>query len=69
MAHLPTLYVPPTSDRLPDNEQWENRFEIRSASSDRLYVVAQHKTKRHWACSCPACGENWSQTRSPRSGT
>ena len=41
------------SDRLPDNDQWENRFEIRSETSDRVYVVAQNKVKRHWACSCP----------------
>lgn len=47
------LYVP-KSDRLPDSDQWVNRFEIRSESSDRVYVVAQNKTKRHWACSCPA---------------
>jgi uncharacterized Zn finger protein len=50
---LPALYVP-KSDRLPPNDQWENRFEIRSESSNRVYVVAQHRTKRHWACSCPA---------------
>jgi len=37
---------------LPDNVQWENRFEIKSESSDALYVIAQHKTNRHWACSC-----------------
>lgn len=37
----------PSDARLPDNDQWENRFEIRSATSDRVYVVAQHRTKRH----------------------
>ena len=37
---------------LPDNDQWENRFEIRSESSNRIYIVAQHKQKRHWGCSC-----------------
>ena len=47
-----TLHVP-KSDRLPDNAQWENRFEIRSETSDRVYVVSQHKEKRHWGCSCP----------------
>jgi len=40
-------------DALPDNEQWTNRFEIKSESSNRIYVIAQHKTKRHWGCSCP----------------
>ena len=38
---------------LPDNAQWCNRFEIKSATSDRVYIVAQNKVKRHWACSCP----------------
>lgn len=39
---------------LPDKNQWTNRFEIKSESSDRVYVISQHKDKRHWACSCPA---------------
>lgn len=43
----------PNSHKLPDNGLWTNRFEIRSASSNRVYVVAQNKTKRHWGCSCP----------------
>lgn len=38
--------------QLPDNIQWTNRFNIRSQTSNSLYVVAQHKTGRHWACSC-----------------
>lgn len=49
-----TLHVPPGAKRLPDNAEWTNRFEIKSESSDRLYVVSQNKQKRHWACSCPA---------------
>ncbi len=53
MSNLPTLYRPAGSVTLPDNAQWENRFEVRSASSDRVYIVSQHKTKRHWGCSCP----------------
>ena len=47
------LRPPPGSEKLPDNGEWCNRFEIRSESSDRVYVVSQHKTKRHWGCSCP----------------
>lgn len=47
-----SLYIRPDA-KLPPNDQWENRFEIRSESSNRIYIVAQHKTKRHWACSCP----------------
>lgn len=38
---------------LPDNQQWQNRFEIKSASSSRLYTVAQRKTDHTWGCSCP----------------
>jgi len=38
---------------LPDTDQWQLRFHIESESSNRLYVIAQHKTKRHWGCSCP----------------
>lgn len=32
---------------------WINRTEIKSGTSNRVYVVAQHSLKRHWACSCP----------------
>ena len=38
---------------LPDNDQWTNRFEVRSETSNRVYTIAQHKTKKHWGCSCP----------------
>ncbi len=38
---------------LPDNDQWTNRFEIRSETSNRVYILAQNKKKRHWSCSCP----------------
>ena len=37
---------------LDDNAQWTNRFEIKSETSGNKYIVAQHKTKRHFACSC-----------------
>ena len=37
---------------LPDNAQWTNRMEIRSETSSRLYIVAQHKTNKEWACGC-----------------
>lgn len=39
--------------RLPDNDQWRFRFEIRSESSNRIYTIAQNIKKKHWACSCP----------------
>ena len=48
-----TLYIPP-QDRLPENGLWTNRFEIRSSSSNRVYVIAQHKTGRYFGCSCPS---------------
>ncbi len=40
-------------DKLPDNAQYKNRFEIPSASSNRLYVIAQNKKTNQWSCSCP----------------
>jgi hypothetical protein len=39
---------------LPDNEQWEQRFQIRSESSNRLYTIARNKKTGKWGCSCPA---------------
>jgi len=42
-----------TEQKLPDNHQWTNRFQIKSASSNRLYTIAQNKTGRWWGCSCP----------------
>lgn len=52
-SNLPTLKID-SSVVLPDNEQWQNRFEIKSESSNRIYVIAQHKKKRYFGCSCPA---------------
>jgi hypothetical protein len=46
------LRRPPGSALLPDNAQYTNRFEIRSESSSNIYIVAQHKSSRWWACSC-----------------
>ena len=37
---------------LPDNDLWTNRVEVKSETSNRVYIVAQHKEKRHFACSC-----------------
>jgi len=48
-----TIYIPQDLV-LPDNNQWTNRFKIRSETSNRVYTIAQHKTKRHWACNCPS---------------
>lgn len=50
-ANLPVLHI--NSDvMLPDNDQWQFRFEIESETSDRLYTIAQNKKKKHWGCSC-----------------
>ena len=51
---LPVVYRPAGTIALPDNGQWENRFEIHSESSNRVYIIAQNKKKRHWGCSCMA---------------
>ena len=51
---LPVFYIPNNSLVLPNNEQWCNRFEIHSETSNRVYIIAQNKTKKHWGCSCPA---------------
>lgn len=48
-----TVYVPPDAERLSDSRDYTNRFEIHSETSNRVYLIAQHKTKRYWTCSCP----------------
>jgi hypothetical protein len=48
------LTLPRGAVKLPDNKQWTNRFEIKSESSGRVYIVAQNKAKGHWGCSCPS---------------
>jgi hypothetical protein len=30
------------------------RFEIRSETSNRLYIVSRNKKSKKWGCSCPA---------------
>ena len=47
---LPKLFV---DEPLPDNDQWINRFEVHSETSNRVYIIAQNKEHRHWGCSCP----------------
>lgn len=41
------------STLLPDSDRWTNRFQIRSESSDRLYIIAQQRADGEWGCSCP----------------
>lgn len=40
--------------KLEDNALWMNRFEIKSETSNRIYVIAQNKNKKHMGCSCPS---------------
>ena len=49
MAHNITIKA---ENKLPDGKLWTNRFQVKSESSNNLYIVAQNKTKRHWGCSC-----------------
>jgi hypothetical protein len=53
MSNLPEIYIP-RGMTLPDSDQWQNRFEIHSESSNRVYIVAQHIKLKHWGCSCPS---------------
>jgi hypothetical protein len=48
---LPVLHID-RSVMLPDNDQWQLRFEVKSETSDRLYTIAQNKKKKHWGYSC-----------------
>jgi hypothetical protein len=43
---------PAGATALPDTAVYVNRFEIKSESSDRIYIVAQSATGRWWSCSC-----------------
>ena len=43
----------PGAVALPESGTHANRMEIRSESSDRLYVVSQAKSSGEWQCSCP----------------
>ena len=53
-SNLPTISVSvKKNEKLPDNKLWKNRFEIRSESSDRVYIVSQNIDKGHMGCSCP----------------
>lgn len=48
------IRMPAGSVALPDNDQWTSRFQIRSESSNRIYVVAKNKKSGKFGCSCPA---------------
>jgi hypothetical protein len=46
------IHRPQGSALLPDNQNFTNRFEVRSESSDHVYIVAQNKANRGWSCGC-----------------
>ena len=46
------LALPNDAEQLPDNKCWTNRIQIKSETSNRLYIVAQNKSGRFWSCSC-----------------
>jgi hypothetical protein len=37
----------------PKTDRWINRREIRSETSNRVYVIAQERSTGQWQCSCP----------------
>ena len=49
---IPILSVPRPAI-LPATETLENRFEIHSTTTDRIYGIAQNKRTRSWSCLCP----------------
>lgn len=49
---IPEIEVPKGGELLPDTNVWINRFTVPSDSSNSEYIVAQHRTRRFWACSC-----------------
>ena len=58
-AKFTSVLCIPLGNMLPPSGQWDNRFEVKSTTTNRAYIVAQHKTGRYWSCSCP----DWSQHR------
>ena len=58
MSALATVAAKTGAVVLPDSNGWTNRLQIRSGTSDKLYIVAQRQKdgKQHgdFACSCLA---------------
>ena len=48
-----TVHIPTTSQVLPDNAAYCNRFEVKSQTSNSVYIIAQSKKGRWWSCECP----------------
>ena len=41
------------STLMPDSDQWHHRFQVKSETSSRSYVIAQRNSDNVWGCSCP----------------
>jgi hypothetical protein len=52
MCNELVIHVPAGSKVLPDNAAYTNRFEVKSETSDSIYVIAQSKKGRWWSCGC-----------------
>jgi len=37
----------------PDNLDWKHRFQIKSGTSARIYMIGRHRVAGVWVCSCP----------------
>jgi len=45
--------IPATAvEVLPDSDRYKYRFKVRSASSNRLYLVSYDNAAHYWTCSC-----------------
>jgi hypothetical protein len=40
-------------ETLPENDTWAHRFQIKSGTASRLYVIGKHRETGMWVCSCP----------------
>jgi hypothetical protein len=54
MSQAIKIFKPVGAVSLPDNDQWDNRFHIKSQTSNRLYVIARNKSTGKFGCSCPS---------------
>ncbi len=58
LAKRTVIRVPVGAIRLPDNAQWKNRFQIKSETSSRIYIISQNKNSGLYGCSCPGFASN-----------
>lgn len=48
----PEIEIPLGGELLFDTATWINRMTVPSDTTNAEYIVAQHRNKRFWACSC-----------------